>query len=111
MRQKRLSLVILSCLILSPFVKAQTDSTPQPVTIVPGRNNYYLLYQVQPKKNSTSAVSEVFTPDLIKTNTPTFGGWLAGRVAGLPAFQTSGEPGNNAYPVLNSDGSLGGNAD
>ncbi|WP_133054829.1 SusC/RagA family TonB-linked outer membrane protein [Niastella populi] len=100
MRQKRLSLVILSSLILSPFVKAQTDSTPQPVTIVPGSNNYNLLYQVQPKKNSTSAVSEVFTPDLIKTNTPTFGGWLAGRVAGLHAFQTSGEPGNDDYSFL-----------
>ncbi len=38
MRQKRLPLVILSCLFISPFVKAQTDRTPHVINIVRGSN-------------------------------------------------------------------------
>ncbi len=61
---------------------------------------YHLLFQTRSKKLNTGAVGEIYNNDLEKTASASFGGTLIGRMAGLYATQTSGEPGNDDVSLL-----------
>ncbi|MBS1563366.1 MAG: SusC/RagA family TonB-linked outer membrane protein, partial [Bacteroidetes bacterium] len=53
------------------------------------------LYQTRDRRLTTAAVGEVYTNDLTKTASASFGGMLTGRLAGLQVTQSTGEPGND----------------
>lgn len=56
-------------------------------------DSYRTLYIDTKKSLSTGAISEIYTDQLTKNQTPSFGGLLQARIAGLATNQTSGEPG------------------
>lgn len=74
------------------WTQTTTPDSVQQVTVTPPPT-INLLFQVQPKKKTTAAVSEIYSPELTKTVSTTFGGWLTGRLTGLRTSQTIGEPG------------------
>jgi len=104
----RVPLLLLS--IFSSFISyAQDDAkTPAvsndtlPIGKWPGRggSSYNLLYQNRERKLTVAAVGEVYTNDLIKTASPSFGGMLTGRLAGVYVTQFTGEPGNDDPTIL-----------
>lgn len=52
-------------------------------------------YGIQKKVSVTGAISTVDTKDLVKSTSPNLAAALAGRLPGLTAIQTSGQPGND----------------
>lgn len=81
----------LGIVLVSGLSMAQTPVDTS--TLENGSGSVQLLYQSTPKKRTTAAVSEIYSPELRKTVSTTFGGWLTGRMAGLFTTQTIGEPG------------------
>src|SRR5882757_2710808 len=109
MMQNRKHVPLLLLSLLGSFIlHAQKDSVSpaanaQPVSdsirisgwLVKPKSTYNLLFQSREKKLNTGAVGEIYTPELQKTASASFGGLLTGRMAGLYATQSSGEPGND----------------
>jgi TonB-linked SusC/RagA family outer membrane protein len=95
--------LLLLCLMAPCFLLAQEDTSGvikianKPSSIP---STYNLLYQVQQKKRTTAAVAEIYTPDLTKTVSTTFGGWLSGRLPGIYVSQGIGEPGFDDATVI-----------
>ncbi|KAI9451728.1 TonB-dependent receptor [Russula earlei] len=76
--------------------KSQNPITDTTVTRQSSQGETYdVLYQVRKRKLTTGSMVEIYNKDLLKTQTPSYGGMLAGRVAGLYTTQASGEPGND----------------
>ncbi|WP_345952847.1 TonB-dependent receptor [Mucilaginibacter sp. PAMB04168] len=57
------------------------------------------LYVPQKRTTNTAAIGEVRSEELTKTVSTYINGTIAGRLAGLQAFQGSGEPGADNYTV------------
>lgn len=115
MIRKRLQIALLLFFTFSSFaLHAQKDSLPPPKPVGKSpkdsvevlklndqsQSSYTLLYQIQKKKKTVSAVGEIPGKDLLKTMTPSFGGMMTGRLAGVLTSQSSGEPGNDDVSVL-----------
>src|SRR5882762_678676 len=85
---------------ISPAVQPVSDSIRINGWLVKPKSSYNLLFQTREKKLNTGAVGEIYTPELQKTASASFGGLLTGRMAGLYATQASGEPGNDDVSLL-----------
>jgi TonB-linked SusC/RagA family outer membrane protein len=95
MRKKRLHvcMTLLSMLAITAL-NAQLDSTAQKAGSPPTPpQNFNLLYKSQSRKTTTAAVGEIRGPELLKTISTSYAGWLSGRLAGVHTFQPIGEPG------------------
>ena len=84
--------------VLSFKTKEQVLTGSGPFTIVleqapTAQSSFRTLYTDTKKNLNTGAVSEIYTNDLLKTQTPTVAGLLQGRVAGLFTTQFQGQPG------------------
>lgn len=79
---------------------AVTDTITIPWSGSLSKGTYHPLYQTQPRKLTTAALGEVYTPELLKTASPSYSGLLTGRVAGLYTSQTTGEPSNDDVALL-----------
>lgn len=64
-----------------------------------GSATLQVLYGTQKKAVSIESIDEIYTPELEKTVATSFGGLLAGKLAGLYTSQTSGEPGNDGVSL------------
>ncbi|HSC37544.1 MAG TPA: hypothetical protein VLD19_06735, partial [Chitinophagaceae bacterium] len=84
----------------SSLVPPVSDSIRIDSWLVKSKSFYNLLFQTREKKLNTGAVGEIYTPELQKTASASFGGLLTGRMAGLYATQSSGEPGNDDVSLL-----------
>lgn len=62
--------------------------------------SFHTLFTDKKKHLNTGAVTEIYTNDLLKTQTPWVAGLLQGRVAGLYSSQTSGQPGADGVELL-----------
>lgn len=60
---------------------------------------YNTLFVPQKRATNTAAISEIRSEELTKTVSTYINGTIAGRIAGLQAFQGSGEPGSDNYTV------------
>jgi TonB-linked SusC/RagA family outer membrane protein len=67
--------------------------TSVPDSIIP------VLYGTQRRELTVESVDEISTLPLEKTTATSFGGLLAGKLAGLYTTQSSGEPGNDAVSL------------
>ena len=93
--------LLLFFAFISMTAFAQTQDTLQLLRpFVPSRATQHLLFETRPGKTTTAAVSEIRTEELRKTNSASFGGLLAGRLAGLYVTQPTGEPGNDDVSYL-----------
>lgn len=102
MSKKRLRLCLtLTALIISGLTFSQQDSLEyELVNYSKTPSSNHLLYHVQDKKKVTAAVSEIYSPELRKTVSTTFGGWLTGRLTGVYTNQAIGEPGYDDVNVF-----------
>src|SRR5882724_579649 len=112
MMQKRKQAPLLLFFLFSSFILYAQKDSPPAASGKPGNDTldvsklavkkpvYHLLYQTRSRQLTTGAVGEVYTNDLRKTASASFGGLITGRLAGLYAGQFSGEPGNDDVSLL-----------
>jgi TonB-linked SusC/RagA family outer membrane protein len=86
-----------------PQERTITDAAALNVTLTEdpasGNSAFQVLYGTQKKTTAIQSVSEIYSGELEKTTATSFGGLLAGRLAGLFATQSSGQPGNDAVSL------------
>ena len=80
------------------FGRTKVNVVLQQATLV--QPSFRTLFTDTKKNLNVGAVSEIYTNDLVKTQTPSLNGLLQGRVAGLYATQTSGLPGGENVDLL-----------
>lgn len=91
---------LLLVMMASP-IRLYSQSPAIPDSIPPDADSLrQVLFVPQQKSLLVQSTSEIYTPQLEKTTSASFGGLLAGRLAGLYATQSTGEPGSDLYNLL-----------
>ncbi|GEP94014.1 SusC/RagA family TonB-linked outer membrane protein [Chitinophaga cymbidii] len=94
-------LPVLLLLMMASPIRLHSQSPAAPDSIPPETDSLrQVLFVPQQQHRLVQSTSEIRTPQLEKTTSASFGGLLAGHLAGLYATQSTGEPGNDLYSLL-----------